>query len=701
MTGNGRTGRTKRISALSALAAFFLLCSPPCAQANETPEGSRAAILVILSYDPTFPTSPDILEALNQSFPPENYELYVHYMNAKRVPGAAQVKLFRNVLANELTVTGMPDLVLTCDDTALHFALDNRSSLFPAVPVVFAGVNDREYARTADRVVGVTGVIEDISPGETVDLMERLFPRMESLGIIVDDTESGQADLKSFIALDLPFPLSIFDVSAVPEKVMMQKLAEHPASSPILLLSAYTGYRGKIYSFWESLALIRRSSRSPLFHLWKHGIGQGILGGKVVSHREQITAAAGMVKRILAGETPGTILVLTDSPNIPIFDWKELKRFHVRIENLPDDAVIINRPESLYQTYPNVFWAMIVAGTAAAGLITALLLLTYYRSVLAGRLTRNLDFLNKLLDSVETPIYLKSIEGRYLMANDCFARLVGHSKEWLIGKDSASIMDGETSAQLENLDRAVLEAHSNRSCDLRFEHSGKRLIFKVSKVPLEDMNGTPLILGSMQDLTAERMLSDQLRTENQRLDTMVAERTNQLKEVNDLLAVMAETDQLTQLANRRKIDSTIICEIDIHHRNGRPLSLIMLDLDFFKLINDQLGHPAGDVVLMAVAAILQKVCRRTDLAGRWGGEEFLIICRDTPLSGAMGLAEKLRAKIEQTEILRNRPVTASFGVCEYAFDDTPASFVQRVDATLYLAKRNGRNRIEKTEPSRP
>jgi len=220
-------------------------------------------------------------------------------------------------------------------------------------------------------------------------------------------------------------------------------------------------------------------------------------------------------------------------------------------------------------------------------------------------------------------------------------------------------------------------------------------------VPLEDMNGTPLILGSMQDLTAERMLTDQLRTENQRLDTMVAERTNQLKEVNDLLAVMAETDELTQLANRRKIDSTIISEIDMHHRNGRPLSLIMLDLDFFKLINDQLGHPAGDVVLMAVAAILQKGCRKTDLAGRWGGEEYLIICRDTPLSGAMGLAEKLRAKIEQTEILRNRTVTASFGVCECAADDAPASFVQRVDASLYQAKRNGRNRVEKSEPVRP
>ena len=128
-------------------------------------------------------------------------------------------------------------------------------------------------------------------------------------------------------------------------------------------------------------------------------------------------------------------------------------------------------------------------------------------------------------------------------------------------------------------------------------------------------------------------------------------------------------------------------------RYGTPLSVIIGDVDHFKQINDRLGHARGDEVLKNVARTLQQGVREVDVVGRWGGEEFLVVLPNTPLSDGHAVAERLRSSVEEGCRLAHGPVTVSFGLAGYDGDQTVDGLVQRSDQALYDAKRNGRNQV--------
>lgn len=165
----------------------------------------------------------------------------------------------------------------------------------------------------------------------------------------------------------------------------------------------------------------------------------------------------------------------------------------------------------------------------------------------------------------------------------------------------------------------------------------------------------------------------------------------ELSKAKEHAEALAITDPLTGCFNRYKIAEVFAEQLALNHRYGQQLSLIMLDIDHFKSINDNFGHPVGDEVLIKVSTLLQKEIRATDVCGRWGGEEFIIITPATDSEGAMTLAENLRSKINQASFHPLVKVSASFGVGELLKDETHHEFIKRVDACLYNAKQNGRN----------
>jgi diguanylate cyclase (GGDEF)-like protein len=176
---------------------------------------------------------------------------------------------------------------------------------------------------------------------------------------------------------------------------------------------------------------------------------------------------------------------------------------------------------------------------------------------------------------------------------------------------------------------------------------------------------------------------------------------NELSEAYALLALKSVelekasiTDTLTGLFNRRRLDQGFDQELDRAIRYGHPLTLILIDLDRFKAINDTHGHQTGDEVLQKVAGILRQEVRSTDTVGRWGGEEFLIICPETDLTGAVAMAEKLRSTIATAAWPPGTHMTGSFGIAQFRDGDSMKDLVARADAALYRAKTSGRNRVE-------
>ncbi len=160
----------------------------------------------------------------------------------------------------------------------------------------------------------------------------------------------------------------------------------------------------------------------------------------------------------------------------------------------------------------------------------------------------------------------------------------------------------------------------------------------------------------------------------------------------------ATIDFLTRLPNRRTLDTRFSEEWARFKRYGGPFSVVMLDVDYFKRINDRLGHIAGDRILRAVAGVAQEQKRESDFLGRFGGEEFALLLPETPLKQAVAAAEKIRKKIEGSRFNYEGSavtVTLSAGVAEAAkADRDAAALLARADAALYRAKEQGRNRVE-------
>lgn len=176
--------------------------------------------------------------------------------------------------------------------------------------------------------------------------------------------------------------------------------------------------------------------------------------------------------------------------------------------------------------------------------------------------------------------------------------------------------------------------------------------------------------------------------------TRMRDRLREAQVVADHLATLAQTDALTEVSNRRHIESLLELEMERASRYGSHLSFIAFDLDNFKQINDTLGHDAGDAVLIEVARLIEPHLRASDRLGRWGGEEFVILTTGTPVESAWQLAERIRTTLENHAFEPGVRLSASFGVATYRPGESASMLVKRSDVALYRAKTRGKNRVE-------
>lgn len=220
--------------------------------------------------------------------------------------------------------------------------------------------------------------------------------------------------------------------------------------------------------------------------------------------------------------------------------------------------------------------------------------------------------------------------------------------------------------------------------------TGQRVLSLCNILPMRSREG--IITGGITALIdiserkeLERKLEDQLRTLDQQ--------TKDLAQVNDLLSKLATTDGLTGLHNHRHFRESLEASVAQTLRDGSPCSVIMLDVDRFKQYNDDFGHPAGDDVLRLVSEILKQSVRRYDVVGRYGGEEFIVLCKSSRRRAAMRVAERLRSAIERHD-WPLRPITASLGVATFSVRTSSASeLIDEADRALYRSKHDGRNRV--------
>jgi len=187
-----------------------------------------------------------------------------------------------------------------------------------------------------------------------------------------------------------------------------------------------------------------------------------------------------------------------------------------------------------------------------------------------------------------------------------------------------------------------------------------------------------------------------------KLNDQLVNITRELKKKNDQLSEALATirklvniDPLTGIFNKRALNKILSREISFALRHKLPLSVVLFDLDHFKVINDKHGHEVGDRVLKKVANKVRKLIRAEDIFGRYGGEEFIILLPNTKIDDALKASERIRKEIARIKIKGIKEhITASFGITQLLYTDSKKTLINRADQALYIAKRNGRNRCE-------
>lgn len=309
--------------------------------------------------------------------------------------------------------------------------------------------------------------------------------------------------------------------------------------------------------------------------------------------------------------------------------------------------------------------------------------------------------LQTILGAAPVGICLLDENSRHTQVNAKYLQMTGYTEQELLGHTVQRFMLSfdDFKAFVERIALAVRagQTYSEELIFVSKDGSKKWIRAHVeAMVPNETDKG---LVVACEDIT-ERVNNElaqrvaELERTNQQLETVVAQRTEELIEQNQKLEVLSSSDPLTGIFNRLRLDHVLEEELTRTGRSGGNFSVILLDLDNFKSVNDVHGHQAGDQVLVAVAWLLQEGTRELDVVGRWGGEEFLVICRETDLAGALALAEKIRGMIANHIFPVVGRKTGSFGVASHHAEETIDALIARADAALYHAKLKGRNIVE-------
>lgn len=261
------------------------------------------------------------------------------------------------------------------------------------------------------------------------------------------------------------------------------------------------------------------------------------------------------------------------------------------------------------------------------------------------------------------PVLIAYVDGeqRYVEVNAAYSSWLGTTANWLVGRRVSDVLSEE----------AYLSSKPHIAAALR----GERVLFETSVRHRRD-GIRPLEIEYIPHRDSQGKVRGFYV-----LGRDISDRT------------LAERDYLTGVYNRRIFEERLATLYTTAQRYSRPLSLILLDLDYFKRINDHFGHLTGDRVLQHIAGLLRTQSRDADSVSRWGGEEFAILAPETELEQARAFAEKLCTRIQEMPIEPVGHVTASLGVSRLRANESRETFVQRVDKALYRAKAQGRNRV--------
>ncbi|MGL1959441.1 MAG: EAL domain-containing protein [Colwellia sp.] len=479
---------------------------------------TKKRVLLLYSYHAMFPTSPKILMGINDAFDKQKPVIDIEYMDSQRFHNLTSQKNYKTMLGYKLSARNKYDLIITANDNAFNLYLSNKQAIFKNSPAIFLGINNLEKAIKLSEQASISGVVEKVSIKKTIALSQQLQPERNNIIIICDDTTTGLADLNVARALYDDFPTLHFKeirLNNYTWAVFTQMIAKLDKHDNILLLSAYRDQQQVHKSFRESLALIVQHTSVPIFHLWEHGLGNGILGGIVVSHYEQGRQAGLMAKAILAGHSDSTQKVILKSSNIPIFDYRQLTRFNVNMSTLPDESTVMFEPHFTWDIDSFTLNSLLFFIILFLLFFIYLVKQNLHMKKMSHELSDTANFLRLLMDTLPDPVWIKNSTGIYLACNKRFEQLYGVTENELKGHDDFDYVDNELATFFRKKDQEAIKA--GKACVneewVTFASDGHDELFETIKSPVIDKKRNELlgILGVARDITKRKKIENDLR----------------------------------------------------------------------------------------------------------------------------------------------------------------------------------------------
>lgn len=491
-----------------------------CTQVLHADNLAQKRVLFIASYHPAYPTFLKQQRGLHDIFDDLDIYFDTEYMDSKRFGGKVYEKLFLQTLSKKLDVLPPYDLVLAGDDNALRFVRKYRETLFPDQPVVFFGLNDVDQVSQLSREKGITGIAEDISLGDTLELIRELHPRVSEVIAITDPTASGQLDwerLKSAATQIEGIRVTKYDLSLMTFAELYARLELLDDSQAVLLLSGYRDRTGHVLEFQQLLSMLQKHLSRPLYQLWCHGIGEGVVGGKVVSHYEQAKQAALITVEILNGTSADDLPIEMYSPSRYVFDSIELSRFGVDRSHLPAGSILLNdidfETKRQREKMRHALLVIVVLSVAAVLLGVS----TYRHWFMLAQVSRH----KAALDQAKDGVLICSKKGVVEYCNRAWAKMHGYEPEELRKVHASIFYDPEFYTQtVVPLRERVLKQGQGVAMLEHLRKDGSSFFSRVSISVVQEKAKFPKkVVSIIQDITEELKLQEQL-SQRQKMESV-------------------------------------------------------------------------------------------------------------------------------------------------------------------------------------
>lgn len=389
--------------------SVLLVCITVCflLPATETYASDDKRVLFISSYSYAWDTVQIQIEGIKQGLG-EDIVIDYEFMDTKRFPSDDDIFKFYLGLKDRMSRLEPYDVIIVGDDAALNFAVKYKDDIFNNIPIVFEGINNTEYAIELANDPLITGILEELSFSKNIELARTLLPHATKVVGILDDSVTGEAERKQFYEAAAMYPEFVFseiNTSKLTTAQLTEAIRSLSKDTILIYIVMTEDASGVKYTNSQSIKLITSNSAVPAFRMVSGGIGEGLLGGNVVSMELSGKIAAEMATEIINGRDPATFDVVIDSPNIYMIDEAVMHRYNLNTSLIPEGTTVINHQPDFFERNKDMLVPTIISAIVLITIIILMIIRIIKQHSVASELmvitdnlkhTSNYDFLTQL-----------------------------------------------------------------------------------------------------------------------------------------------------------------------------------------------------------------------------------------------------------------------------------------------------------------